>query len=130
MTTPVLSALFRFSPDLEFEPLVLEGEPGVEEDPLRVTYTLHPDAVWSDGEPITAEDVEFTLEQRLNSDVEVVSREGYDRIAEVEIHDERSWTFEFDTEYAPWRRLFSDQSGVILPKHILEGEDLNQVWRE
>ena len=130
VTTPVLMSLFRITPELEYEPYLLAGEPIVEEDPFRITYELHPDAAWSDGEPITAQDVEFTWQRRIDPEVEVVSREGYDLVTDVEIVDDKTITFTFEREYAPWRTLFSDQSGVILPKHILEGEDLNQVWRD
>lgn len=31
------------------------------EDATVYTFKLHPDAVWSDGEPVTADDVEFTI---------------------------------------------------------------------
>ena len=130
VTTPILMSLFRITPDLEYEPYLLADEPIVEEDPFRITYELHPDAIWSDGEPITAEDVEFTWERRVDPEVEVVSREGYDLVTDVEIVDDKTITFTFEVAYAPWRTLFSDQSGAILPKHLLEGEDINEVWRD
>ncbi len=127
---PQLYPLWRITPELEFEPLLLDGEPVVEEDPFRVTYTLKEEAEWSDGTPITARDVQFTWERRVDPDVEVANRTGYDLVSETEIVDDKTITFTFEEVYAPWRTMFATLDAVILPAHILEGEDLNEVWRD
>ncbi|GAB4408826.1 MAG: peptide-binding protein [Bacteroidia bacterium] len=41
-------------------PVLLAGEPTASPDRLTYTYTLHPDAAWPDGAPITARDVLFS----------------------------------------------------------------------
>ena len=130
ITTPILLPLLQITPELEYIPLMLADEPIVEEDPFRVTYEVHPDAIWSDGEPISSRDVEFTYERRMDPDVEVVSRDGYNLVSDVELVDDKTITFTFETTYAAWRTLFSDQASVILPAHILEGEDMNEIWRD
>ncbi|MFC7405635.1 ABC transporter substrate-binding protein [Georgenia alba] len=55
----VLDTLLNQPEPLEFTPELAE-EFGTE-DNQTFTFTLNPDATWSDGEPITAEDVVFTL---------------------------------------------------------------------
>jgi ABC-type transport system substrate-binding protein len=68
-------------------------------DYLELTYNLRKDAVWSDGVPITAEDVKFTYDLMMDSTV-ASPRQGA-------------------TEYI--RRLKSKiriRSRFILPKHI------------
>jgi len=130
VVAPQLYPLWRITPELDFEPLLLDGEPVVEEGPFRVTYTLKEEAVWSDGTPITARDVEFTWERRVDPEVEVANRTGYDLVTETEIVDDKTITFTFEEVYAPWRLMFSTIDAVILPAHILEGEDLNEVWRD
>ncbi len=130
VVAPVLYPLWRITPELDYEPLLLDGEPEVQEDPFRVTYTLKEEAVWSDGEPITARDVEFTWERRVDPDVEVANRTGYNLVTETEIVDDKTITFTFEETYAPWRTMFSTIDAVILPAHLLEGEDLNEVWRD
>ena len=59
-------------PTGEFMP-VLGGElptvenGGVSEDYLTVTWKLRPDLKWSDGEPLTSDDIKFTWEVALES---------------------------------------------------------------
>ncbi len=42
----------------------------ISEDELTWTFTLRQDAVWSDGEPVTAEDVAFTYNYVIKNDLE------------------------------------------------------------
>ena len=130
VVAPVLQPLWRVRPDLSFEPLLLDGEPVVEEDPFRVTYKLLDEATWSDGTPITSRDIQFTWERRVDPEVEVANRSGYTEVSGTEIIDDKTITFTFEDVYAPWRTMFTTLDGVILPAHILEGEDLNEVWRD
>ena len=130
VVAPQLYPLWRITPELDFEPLLLDGEPVVEQDPFRVTYTLLEEAQWSDGTPITARDVEFTWERRVDEDVVVANRTGYNLVTDTEIIDDKTITFTFSEVYAPWRLMFSTIDAVILPAHILDGEDLNEVWRD
>ena len=49
-----------------------------------VTFKLHEDAVWSDGEPVTAEDVVFSYQMYSDPSVEAKSRYHLEYIAGVE----------------------------------------------
>ncbi|GAB2490035.1 ABC transporter family substrate-binding protein [Nocardiopsis aegyptia] len=84
---------------------------GVSDDGLEVFYELNPDAVWSDGEPITAADYEANLETlsgERDGDWELGGIDGYDRVSEfVPGDDEYSFTLEFEEPYAEWPSLFS-----------------------
>jgi peptide/nickel transport system substrate-binding protein len=53
------------SPLLDVAPTLENG--GLTQDPFAVTFHLNPKAVWDDGLPITAFDVEFTLKAILNT---------------------------------------------------------------
>lgn len=120
----VLYPLWRITPEFEYQPLLLDGEPEVTQDPFTVTYKLREDAIWSDGTPITVDDIEFTLDYILDPAIEdIVSRDGYDKIdrKKTERVDDKTITYHFNEPYAPYRDLFSVQP--ILPKHALEGQD-------
>ena len=85
-----------------------------------VEFDLHPDARFADGEPVTAEDVVFTvdlfLEQGLPSFAEPVRQ----RITSVEALDEDTVRFEFNPD-VPRKSLVS-QAGAfpVFPKHWFE----------
>ncbi len=122
----VLEGALEAQPDFTYEPELVTEEPTPTDDPFSLTYNIRPEANWSDGTPITAEDFEFTYETVINEKWDIASRAGYDQINDVQIEDDKTITFTFDKPYAGWRDLF----GRILPKHVLEGEDFNKVWQK
>lgn len=90
------------------------------QDFLKLTYYLRNDIFWSDGVPITAEDVKFTYD--LLRDTCVASPNGWvtDFIKQVKVIDSRTVVFEFTKAYPD--QLF-DTAGEIVPKHVLENVD-------
>lgn len=127
----VLYPLWRITPEFEYEPLLLDGEPEVTEEPeFTVTYKLKDEAVWSDGTPITVDDIEYTLDVILNPDLDIVSRDGYDKIdrSKTKKDGDKTITYTFTQPYAPYRDLFSTQP--ILPSHALEGQDIKTALNE
>lgn len=97
---------------------------GVSADGLTVTYKLRSGVTWHDGVPFTSSDVKFTWEFVMNRQVNVISREGYDKIAAVETPDAHTVIVRFRQQYAPALSLFS----TILPRHILgQSEDMNKA---
>ncbi len=84
-------------------------------------FKLREDLKWSDGEPLTADDVEFTYNRLyLNFDIPTSSRfillqEG--RPPEVEKISEHEIVFKYPEPYAPLPRA---ASLGIMPRHILE----------
>ncbi|MGH8975900.1 MAG: ABC transporter substrate-binding protein, partial [Acidimicrobiia bacterium] len=89
------------------------------------SFRLQPEARWSDGTPITAEDLRFTLET-VRSPSWPGSPAGYDRVAAIE-GEGASVRLRFDGRFPGWRRLFSG-ADFVLPAHRLRGQDLKAVW--
>ncbi|MDT0327601.1 ABC transporter family substrate-binding protein [Nocardiopsis lambiniae] len=121
----LMPSITRFRPDGSYEPrkeFVLDY--GVSEDGLKVTFELNPDAVWSDGEPVTWEDYEarvLTSKGETEGDLQVGSDEGYKYIDEVvQGDDEFSFTLEFSQPYADWPALFD----IVYPEEYMEDEEL------
>ncbi len=95
-------------------------------DAFCVLYHIHPDATWSDGVPVTADDFAFTFETTMNPVLDITSRDGYDKMTGYEVVDEKTFLAIFGEIYAPWRTLFS--SPGVMPKHVLENQPFNAVW--
>ena len=110
---------------------VLDGEPTVEVDDSGkqiITYKINPDAVWSDGEPITGEDFVYTgLEIRDGDDI--FDKTGYALIESIEAPDEKTAVVTMGEEYGNWRVLFSGDYS-LLPQHILKGEDRAAIMKD
>lgn len=95
-------------------------------DAFCVLYHIHPDAAWSDGIPVTADDFAFTYETTINPVLDITSRDGYDKMTGYEIVDDKTFLAIFGEIYAPWQTLFS--SPGVMPKHVLENQPFNAIW--
>lgn len=109
-----------------FKPLLAES---YEFSPDRKTLTFHlrEDAVWSDGVPITAEDVRFTWQAQRHPDVAWDSAHMVEHITDVEVVDPKTARYHFDQIYA--KQLQDANEGGILPKHKWEKLPFPK-WRE
>ena len=61
---------------------------------VKVRYTIHPDARWGDGTPVTTRDVAFTIEVGKHEQSGVANAELYRRIVELEILDDKTFVIE------------------------------------
>jgi peptide/nickel transport system substrate-binding protein len=89
-------------------------------DNLKLTYHLRKDAVWSDGVPLTAEDVKFTFDLMMDTTVASPRQGVTEYIKRVVVGDAHTVTFEFTEAYPD--QMF-DTAWEILPKHILANAD-------
>ncbi len=82
---------------------------------MTLTVDINPEAVWSDGTPITAADFECTWNANLNTPG-AISTVGWDQILSVSAgSSDKQVVVEFATVYAPYRGLFIQ----ILPQHVM-----------
>ncbi|WP_129666259.1 ABC transporter substrate-binding protein [Phytoactinopolyspora endophytica] len=88
----------------------------VSEDELTWTYHIDPNATWSDGEPVTADDAKFTFEL-LQSNELFNSRHGglVDQMASIEAPDDQ--TLEITTE-EPNAIMNHLNNIMIMPEHV------------
>lgn len=114
-------------PDFTLQPTaLLEGEAEIDEGPpVVVTYHINPDAVWSDGTPVTADDFVFTQDVVMDPKNEQVARIGHEDVDTVEAVDDKTVEVTFKNVYSGWREMFDP----VYPKHVLEGKNWNTVWR-
>jgi peptide/nickel transport system substrate-binding protein len=123
---PLLPTLLTIDPDLRYLPGVATRVPSgkdITAQPFSVTFHIDAKARWSDGIPITAEDVRFTWETIRDPNQPIADRSAYERISDVVVVDRRTFRLTFDQPYPAWRDLFS-AGDFILPKHALAGKDL------
>jgi peptide/nickel transport system substrate-binding protein len=83
-----------------------------------LTFHLREDAVWSDGVPVTADDVRFTWQAQVNPGVAWASAFMKDHITDAEVVDPHTVRFHFTHAYA--KQIQDVNEGVILPKHAWE----------
>lgn len=92
-----------------------------DEDTCTYTFHLEEGVKWHDGEPFTAEDVKFTIEAIMNPDNESENAPNYEDVEEITVVDDHTIQFKLKAPNA----AFTDYMSMsILPKHLLEGEDM------
>jgi ABC-type transport system substrate-binding protein len=95
---------------------------------LDVTVRVAEWAMWSDGAPITAEDLAFTYRLAVDPSLPIRSdvRERYERILPGSmVADGRELRFRMETSMDV--ELLFD---VIVPKHQVEGTDFTTAWND
>ena len=119
------AGLVRLDPNLQPIPDLVERVPTLDNGDVQwnrgagtmdVTYRLRPGLRWSDGQPLTADDVAFTWRLIVNPKVQgVLSPDGYTAISRIDVHDLQRFTLHFDRIYPKFLNLFP----AVLPQHRL-----------
>ena len=109
----VYSGLMRATPEDTFIPDLAE-QVALSEDGLTYTFILRADAFFQDGEPVTAEDVAFTIAMAQNQDVKSPRRTDWEGVV-VHAVDTRVVTITLPHPYAPF---MENTTLGILPKHL------------
>lgn len=119
------SLITRNSITLEPEPALAERIE-VSEDKRSFTFTIHRDARWSDGKPITADDVIWTFNAILDDNhLTGPHKVGLMNFDPPERIDDR--TVRFTAQDVHWRNLWSAGGFSILPSHWWAEQDFNRV---
>jgi peptide/nickel transport system substrate-binding protein len=119
-----LKSLWSFDPENLPVPEIAAEIPtpdngGLSADGLVLTVKLRDDVLWSDGEPVTAQDFVFTYEMTMSDANIVNSRYPYeDYVESVEAPDDHTLVVNFKEPFAAW--LTSLFTNGVLPKHILQ----------
>jgi peptide/nickel transport system substrate-binding protein len=90
------------------------------ENPQVVTYTINPKAVWSDGAPITWEDIasQINATSGKNKDFRIASPNGADRVEKVTRGvDDRQAVVTFSKNFSDWQGMFAGNT-MLLPKSM------------
>lgn len=94
-------------------------------DPQVVTYTINPNAVWSDGTPITWEDIASQINATSGKDDKfaIAGTNGSERVASVTRGaDDRQAVMTFAKPYAEWKGMLSG-NGMLFPKSVTATPD-------
>lgn len=129
-----IEPLMTYLPDGQLYGVLLEEVPSLEngllaEDATSITLRLKEGMLWSDGEPVTAEDIKFTVEWVLDEANATTTRGTYLIIKSVEVQDELTAVVTFNQANPFWFEPFTGYTtGMLYPKHILEVEGAHDAF--
>ena len=98
----------------------------ISDDKLTYTFEIDPSAAWSDGRPVTAEDVKWTFDQVMDpKNATGASKVMLGVFGSPEILGPR--TVRFLAKESHWRNLSALGLFEIMPKHAFAGQDFNRL---
>lgn len=94
-------------------------------DEASCTYTFHLEegVKWHDGEPLTADDVKFTIDAIMDPENGSENSPNYEDVEEITVIDENTVAFRLS---APNIAFLDYMTMAVLPRHLLEGEDMHE----
>ena len=124
----VCEPLLRYMPDATLGANLVTEVPSVEngllaEDLSTVTFNLKEGIVWSDGEPFTAKDVQFTWRWVTDPDNAAITASVWETIGDIEVKDDLTAVVTYATPSAAWFDPFTGgNNGHIIPSHIWDDD--------
>jgi peptide/nickel transport system substrate-binding protein len=94
---------------------------------MSVTWTMRDDVQWSDGAPVTADDVLFTW-TAISDPVNGTWIPGIDYIDSVEKLSQYSFVVNYNTVYPGYRTQFGGEQIAIWPAHYCDLEQGFLAW--
>ncbi|OHA16508.1 MAG: hypothetical protein A3G52_00175 [Candidatus Taylorbacteria bacterium RIFCSPLOWO2_12_FULL_43_20] len=117
----IYSGLVKSMPDGTLVPDLAKSY-DISEDELTYTFVLKDNVKFHDGEPVTAEDVEFTIKRAADPGIKSPERVKWEGV-NVEIVDPKTIRFTLKNPYTPF---LENATLGILPKHIWKNADIEQ----
>lgn len=113
-------SLVRYNKDIELEPYAAESYE-VLDGGKRLRFKLRKGIRWTDGVELTADDVEFTYKLMVDPQTPTAYSANYKLVKEFTKIDKYSFEITYEE---PFAKALVSWALSIVPKHILEGEDL------
>lgn len=117
----------------ELTPLIAKSMPEVSDDHLSYTFDLREDVTFSDGVPLTGEDIIYTVKVIKNPFSDAQSLRNYFvDVRSVELVDRNKYKVRFNMSRPYFRAVYSIGDMEIIPKHILDKDNVTDKfsWEE
>jgi len=119
----VFNGLIKYDKNLENFVGVLAESWKIKEGPEpEITFYLRKGVLWHDGKEFTAEDVKFTYDKIMDEKTNTVRRSDYELVKKAELLDPYTFKVTYSQPFSPGLGTWS--MGII-PKHLLENQDIN-----
>lgn len=90
---------------------------------MKVSYKLRPGVKWHDGQPFTSADVKYTWEAVKDEKFIAESKDGSSEVESIDTPDDLTVVVNYNTILPTFASTLFTFG--IMPKHLLEGTDLN-----
>lgn len=113
----------------ELKPLIAKSLPEISEDHLTYTFDLKENITFSDGAPLTGEDIIFTVKVIKNPFTDAQSLRNYfNDVKSVELVDGNKYKVRFTMSKPYFRAIYSLGDLEIIPSHLLDLDGMNKKF--
>ncbi|MEI7641011.1 MAG: peptide-binding protein [bacterium] len=117
----VFNGLIKYDKDLKLTGDLAEKWK-VSPNGLKITFYLKKGVLFHDNVEFTAEDVKFTYEKFMDPKAKTAYRSLFELVQSIKIIDKYTLVVTYKKPFAP---ALETWGAAILPKHLLEGKDIN-----
>jgi len=117
----------------EIKPIIAKSMPEISDDHLTYTFELRDDVKFSDGAPLTGEDVIFTIKTIVNPFTDAQALRNYFLdFQSAELVDGNKYKVKVTMAKPYFKTLYTIGNIAIIPKHILDPENINDkfTWED
>jgi peptide/nickel transport system substrate-binding protein len=122
VTSNIFNKLLKYDKNLDLEGELAESWQ-VSSDQKTITFKLKPNLKWADGKPLTSADALWTWQAVTDEKTGSPYASDYQLVKKADAPDPLTFSITYAQPFAPafesWANL------QILPKHLLEGQDLH-----
>lgn len=122
ISSNIFNTLLKYDKNLELEGDLVESW-DISSDQKTITFKLKPNLKWADNNPLTSADVLFTWQAVIDEKTASPYASDFQLVKKAETPDPLTFTVTYEQAYAP--ALDSWAGLQILPKHLLQGQDLH-----
>jgi len=113
----------------EIKPIIAKAPPVVSEDHLTYTYDLKENVTFSDGKPLTGEDIIFTVKTIKNPFTDAQALRNYfNDVKSVELVDGNKYKVRINMSKPYFKAVYTIGNTAITPKHILDKDNMNDKF--
>lgn len=122
ISSNIFNRLLKYDKNLELEGDLVENWQ-ISPDQKTITFKLKPNLKWADNKPLTSADVLFTWQAVIDEKTASPYASDFQLVKKAEAPDPLTFTVTYEQAYAP--ALDSWAGLQILPRHLLQGQDLH-----
>ncbi|MDD4908191.1 MAG: peptide-binding protein [Candidatus Omnitrophica bacterium] len=123
ITGMIFNGLVKYDKNINLIGDLAEGW-DIEDGGLTIVFHLRKNVFWQDGHPFTARDVEYTYQKLIDPAVRTPYSGDFERVKSLQVLDDYTIKVTYGEPFSPG---LSSWGMPIMPRHILEKEDLNKT---
>jgi peptide/nickel transport system substrate-binding protein len=116
------STIYTYGEGTDIKPEIAANMPEVTNDGTRWTFDVREDAVFQNGDPVTPEDVAYSIEQPVVEETQLAA--DFNMVNNVAV-DGQTITLDLDFPYAVFQHSLVQQ---VVPKSVRESEKVEEGW--